>query len=75
VDNNQFAICKSANDCSVLLPELTDDGKYLMEIPADPTNESEIYSGYNVLLDEEHQNRLAVCAPRAEGGEVIYIER
>jgi type II secretory pathway pseudopilin PulG len=74
VFNDQFAICKTTG-CSVMLDELTTDGKYLSEVPIDPSAESELYSGYNVILDEDRQNKVVVCAPSAEGGEVIYVER
>ncbi len=74
VDNDVYAICRTTG-CGVMLDELTTDGKYLSEIPVDPTTESEIYSGYNVILDADHQNKLVVCAPGAEGGEVIFIQR
>ena len=70
--STEFTICRT-DACDVVLTELLEDGKYLSEIPADPTAATDDYSGYNIIKDTEHNNRVVVCAPAAEGGELIYL--
>ena len=41
--------------------------------PADPTAATDDYSGYNIIKDTEHNDRVTVCSPGAENDEVIYL--
>jgi type II secretory pathway pseudopilin PulG len=73
--SEEFTICKT-DSCAVILTELVDDGAYLTSIPVDPlAAEDEDYSGYNIIRDTDHNNRVTVCAPATEGEEPIYLPR
>lgn len=66
-------ICRTdANDCSSLIDmtDLTLNGKYLVSIPIDPSDESIAGTGYLVKLTG---NRVTVSAPNAENGIVISV--
>lgn len=75
--DNSLGICRTgATDCAgITLTELTTNQKYLAEIPVDPTGYSDTLSGYNIILDQNRNERVMICAPSAEGGEQIYIPR
>ena len=69
-------ICRSgASDCNGLVDlfVLTNDGKYLVGLPADPNGATTNGSGYNITKD--NNNRITVAAPHAENGETISASR
>jgi len=67
-------ICRVKNNCSGVteLSVLTDDQKYLVDIPADPS-----YTGYGsgYFVYANTNNRVTVCAPYAESGTTISVTR
>lgn len=69
-----FGICRT-DSCEVVLSELLEDSRYLIEIPVDPSAGTEEYSGYSIVKDVDHNGRIVVCAPGAENGETIYFSR
>jgi prepilin-type N-terminal cleavage/methylation domain-containing protein len=74
--NADFAICKTGEVCStgVDLGVLTQDGKFMVSIPVDPSGGSSNEStGYNIVRTEA--GRVTVCAPEAELDEVISVVR
>jgi prepilin-type N-terminal cleavage/methylation domain-containing protein len=70
--SDAFTICKTGGSCTVALSELTNNKKYLSDIPVDPITYSDTETGYNVIKNTDNNNRVAVCAPGAENGAVIY---
>ncbi len=69
-----YGICKT-DSCPVHLNALIENAAYLVEIPIDPSIDDAELSGYTIVRDTEHNNRITVCAPAAEGEESIYIPR
>ncbi len=66
-------ICRTdANDCSgyIDMQDLTLNGKYLVAIPIDPSDESIAGTGYLVKLTG---NRITVSAPDAENDVIISV--
>lgn len=70
--STEFTICRSGA-CDVVLTELLEESAYLAEIPTDPSVSDENYSGYNIVEDTLHNDRVTVCAPAAEESESIYL--
>jgi hypothetical protein len=66
-----FTICRT-DQCALVLPELISNQTYLSSIPLDPITHDDTYSGYNIIKDTDHNNRITVCAPGAENDEKIY---
>ena len=62
----QNEICRSGAGCKdgVDLSVLTDQGRYLVFIPEDPTGGSESGSGYGVLMGADR--KITVCAQTVE---------
>lgn len=73
--DESLGICRSGQLCTVTLSELTENKKYLNEIPVDPVTNSETLTGYNIVKNSDNNNRVTICAPGAENGETIYIPR
>jgi prepilin-type N-terminal cleavage/methylation domain-containing protein len=75
--NASHEICQTgASFCDVSLDTLTESGTYLISVPVDPSgtvNQGSDGNGY--LIQKDSNNRLAVCAPKAELGETIYVAR
>ncbi|HXV27060.1 MAG TPA: type II secretion system protein [Candidatus Paceibacterota bacterium] len=70
-------ICRTgASSCSGLLAltELTDDDRYLVELPVDPSAASGS-DGTGYRISRSSTGRVTVCAPEAEDGEVITVTR
>lgn len=70
-------ICNTASVCEegyIDLHELTDNEKYLVTIPKDPTGATEMGSGY-VITRYKFNSRIIVSAPNAELGEDIRVSR
>lgn len=73
ITTDSTEICRTdVNDCSSLIDmqELTNNGKYLVAIPIDPSNESISGTGYFVKLTN---SRVTVEAPSAENGISISV--
>lgn len=69
-------ICKTgAASCANLvdLSLLTENKKYLLSLPFDPTLSSPNGSGYRIAKDEN--NHVTVCAPGAEEGAIVSVTR
>lgn len=68
-------ICKTGASCAGLidLSVLTDQERYLLKIPTDPTSASANGTGY--FISKDSYNRLTVNAPFAEIGETITVSR
>jgi len=67
-------ICRSdATSCVGLvdLSPLTQDQKYLVSLPMDPSNATTNATGYAIV--KSSNDRITVCAPHAEQGVVISI--
>jgi prepilin-type N-terminal cleavage/methylation domain-containing protein len=74
--NTDYEICQTGMPCSsgVDLGVLTEDEKYIMTIPLDPTVESgNVGTGYNIVQTDN--GRVSVCAPLADLNEVITVSR
>ena len=68
-------ICKTSGaDCGGMydLSALTNNQKYLAAMPADPSG-SAIPNGTGYDITTNANNRVTVCAPKAENGSVISI--
>ena len=69
-------ICKTgAASCKNLvdLSALTENKKYLLSLPIDPTGFSANGSGYYIVKDAN--NHVTVCAPKAEEGTIVTTTR
>jgi len=63
--------CLGANTIPLL--DLTNNSKYLVSIPIDPSSTSTYGTGYNVVKDAN--SRVTVCAKLAENGVTISLTR
>ena len=68
-----LGICRTDTACPVVLTELLEQSRYLTVIPADPASSTSDYSGYTIVRDSEHNNRVTVCAPATEERGVLYL--
>jgi len=68
-------ICKTGGSCGGLtdLSVLTNNEKYLVSIPFDPTGSSANGSGYTIV--KSANSRITVNAPSAEDGASISVTR
>lgn len=68
-------ICITGGDCTGLtaLFHLTDDEKYLVGMPTDPSAASGNNTGYEIF--KSSNNRVTVCAPSAEESATISVTR
>lgn len=68
-------ICKTFANCAGLvdLTALTDQERYIITIPTDPTNATTNGTGYFVYKDT--YNRVTVTAPYAENGASISVSQ
>lgn len=75
LSNDMTEICKAKANCSGLidLSVLTQNKKYLVEIPVDPSGASENGTGYEI--SESEDGVVIVAAPNAENGEIIKVTR
>jgi len=75
ITTSDTEICKTGGTCTGLvdLSVLTNNGKYLVAIPTDPSGASTNGSGYSILKDAN--NRITVSAPHAELGKTISATR
>lgn len=66
-------ICKYGSSCQggLVLDTLTENEKYLIAMPADPTGASDVNTGYKIVRTAG--GRVGVCAPHASGDAVISI--
>lgn len=74
-DNNaESAICTDGS-CSATLVNLYDDlvPTYIVDIPVDPSGATGENSNYHIVKDAG--DRITVCAPEAERGVVIEVNR
>lgn len=64
-------ICMPGVTCNgVMLDTLIENGKYLVNIPSDPSSGTDEITGYKISQNEN--GRIGVCAPSAYGD--IYME-
>jgi type IV pilus assembly protein PilA len=68
-------ICKKGANCAnyVDLSVLTTNSKYVVDIPFDPKSSTTDGTAYNIVKTSD--NRIIVCAPFAENGVTISVER
>lgn len=68
-------VCKTGASCAGLidLSAVTDQERYVLQIPTDPTSASANGTGY--FINKDTYNRLTVSAPFAELGETISVSR
>ncbi len=68
-------ICQTAGTCTGLvdLSVITNNSKYVVAIPADPSSATANGTGYNVV--KTSNNRIIVCAPNAESSATISVQR
>ncbi|KND51645.1 MAG: hypothetical protein ABA06_00090 [Parcubacteria bacterium C7867-001] len=72
--NAAYTICRTEScSGSIELTELLTNEKYLAAIPNDPSNSDANLSGYKIIRDTDHNDRVTVCAPLAENDELIYL--
>lgn len=71
----QTEICATGGDCTDLvdLSVLTDNGTYIVGIPADPTGATTDGVGYEIIKDAN--GRITVTAPDAENSVSIGVTR
>ena len=76
--NTIVEICKKGYDTLICLenqkipmPNIIDSGEYIDNWPVDPTGENEFGIGYNII--KSNNGRITVCAPYAEGINIINI--
>ena len=76
-DHSGNEICKSGSidGCDVDLNILMQDGKYLVSIPSDPTGSAYSGNGNGYGIQIDNNNRVTVCAPKAELSERISVTR
>ncbi len=68
------AICQSGQSCDgINIDDLIVDGKYLVDIPSDPTTATDDVTGYKIFLTSG--GRVGICAPDAYGDAVISVTR
>ena len=75
ITTTQTEICKTGETCAGLidLSVLTDDEKYLVAMPLDPTGASANGIGYEIY--KSANGRVTVVAPDAEQGVTISVTR
>jgi prepilin-type N-terminal cleavage/methylation domain-containing protein len=67
-------ICMDGISCDgVNLDTLTDEEKYLTDIPHDPVANDDQITAYKIFLNEN--NRVGICAPEAYGDAEISVTR
>lgn len=73
--DNNISICAQPGCGGVDLSILTENQKYLVIVPVDPAGDprGDYWSGYSAWLSAN--NRVTVCATRAELGQVISVTR
>ena len=66
-------ICQTGGSCTGLvdLSDLTNDGTYLVSMPADPTDSTADSTGYSVRTEDN--NRVTVIGTYAENGLVVSV--
>ena len=75
ITSNEAEVCKTGTSCSYLvsLSALTENEKYLVSIPYDPTRVSGDGTGYAVSMT--NNGRIVVKALLAEQGATIQVTR
>jgi prepilin-type N-terminal cleavage/methylation domain-containing protein len=75
ITENQTEICMTGGDCTGLidLSVLTEEEKYLVAIPFDPSLLDINRTGYEIIKSENEQ--VTVIAPNAERGEIIKVTK
>lgn len=71
-------ICRTGFSCAdkVDLSVLTDNKRYLVSLPTDPTASTTLGIGYYIgRTNTNGVNRITVCAPGAENDQTIEVER
>jgi type IV pilus assembly protein PilA len=72
--NEALDICQAGNNCgSTSLEELVEDGRYLTELPNDPSAATDEITGYKILVNDG--GRVSVCAPNTYSEEPIVVTR
>lgn len=67
-------VCQAEVACGgAPLDELVQDGKYLTQLPNDPSAATEEVTGYKILINSG--GRVEVCAPSTYGEEYISVTR
>lgn len=62
-----------SDESCIDLAVLSDNEEYLVELPQDPQNTSEVDTGYNIF--KTANGRITVSAPNAESDAVISVTR
>ena len=57
----------------VSLDVLAEEGRYLTELPNDPSGASDTITGYKIMINPG--DRVEVCAPNTQGEEPIVVAR
>jgi prepilin-type N-terminal cleavage/methylation domain-containing protein len=73
--NTEICITGASDNCTADLSSLTNIAKYLVAIPVDPQGSYEGSNGSGYLITQDSNNRVTVCAPKAELDETISITR
>ena len=70
----EIALCTTSG-CGMNLSMLTDNQKYLVAMPVDPSGgvQNSGYAGYFMWVNSN--NRITVCAPKAELGATISVTK
>lgn len=73
--NEAADICQMGAGCvdGVSLDVLAEEGRYLTELPNDPSGASDTITGYKIMINPG--DRVEVCAPNTQGEEPIVVAR
>ena len=77
LEREDIEICKTGftDSCGLDLSGLTQNGRYLVSIPNDPSGFAFSPNGSGYSIQRTSDNRITVCAPNAELDETVSVSR